>query len=108
MEKQQNLVVVEFVKTDFIGGIAYSIGEIAGWPAHVAERLIKKGYAVLYGDGRPKVAGGRIPNAKDWFDEPALNDHVAKLKKAGEWPAHLDAPVVIGQPEITPSTQYGG
>jgi hypothetical protein len=98
--------IVEYIKPDFIGGVCYAAGEICGWPDEVADKLIAKGFAVLYGDGKPKAAGGRIPNAKDWFDEPALNDHVAKLKKAGEWPAALDKPVEIGKPKITPLGQY--
>jgi hypothetical protein len=98
--------IVQFVKNDFIRTIAYAEGEIAGFEDWVADRLIEKKFAVLYGDGKPKVAGGKIPGAKDWLDEPGLADHIAGLKKAGAWPAQLDKKVEIGQPKITPLGQY--
>lgn len=93
--------IVIFTRSDFINGIAYSPGEIAGWPDHVADRLVSKGYAQLYnGDGKVRPAGGRIPNAKDWLDEPGLNDHVTKLKKDGAWPKVLDEQVVVMDREV--------
>jgi hypothetical protein len=103
--------VVEFLRNDMLGGVAYSIGEIAGFDDVVADKLMNPNrpggaFAKLHGDGKPKAAGGRIPNAKDWFDQPALNDHVAKLRKAGEWPAEVDKPVVIGAPKIMPMANY--
>ena len=108
-------VVVKFLKPDFLLGIAYCPGEVAGFDAWIGERLIAKGYAVLHGDGKPKLAGGRIPGARgygpeDWDrgDMDQVEAHVAELKKTGKWPAHLDKPVEIGAPQILPSAQYGG
>jgi hypothetical protein len=98
--------IVEFRKNDLIGNCVYCVGEIAGWPDDVADRLIAKGYAVLYGDGKPQLAGGKIPGAKDWLDKQGLDEHVAKLKKEGMWPAVLDKPVETGKPRIVELGQY--
>jgi hypothetical protein len=98
--------VVEFIKNDMIHSVAYGAGEIAGFEDWVADNLIKRGYAVLYGDGKVQPAGGKIPGAKDWLDEPGLADHIAKLKKDGLWPAVLDKRPVLGKPKILPMAQY--
>lgn len=90
--------VVIFTKNDFIAGVSYGAGEICGWRDEVADRLIQRGYAKLYGDGKPREVGGRIPNAKDWLDNQGLSDHVAALRKDGKWtPA---PPVVVIDLEV--------
>jgi hypothetical protein len=43
---------------------------------------------------KQKEAGGKIPGAKDWWDEPQLAEHVAELKRAGKW-APAPPPVVM-------------
>jgi hypothetical protein len=53
--------VVRFVKNDLIGGIVYVVNDIAGFEDRVADNLIKREYAVLEGDGRPRPVGGRLP-----------------------------------------------
>jgi len=50
--------IVQFLKHD----LPYIKGEIAGFADHVAEKLIARGSAQLYGDGKPKPAGARIPD----------------------------------------------
>jgi hypothetical protein len=102
------LKIVQFVKNDLIKSVVYCEGEIAGFDDWVADNLVRKGFAVLYGDGKVRPAGGKIPGAKDWLDDPGLADHVAKLKKDGAWPAEMERHVELGQPKIMPSTQYGG
>ena len=92
--------IVVFTRTDLINGVAYSPGEICGWPDAVADKLIAKDFARLYNDGKVQLAGGRIPGAKDWLDDPGLNDHKAQLKKDGKWPSVLDKPVVVSDPEV--------
>ena len=84
-------VVVKFLKPDFLLGIAFSPGEIAGFESWIAMRLIEKKYAVLHGDGKPKQAGGKIPGARgygpeDWDrgDMDQVEAHVAELKKNRE------------------------
>jgi hypothetical protein len=77
--------IVVFTKNDFIAGIAYNAGEICGWPDHIADRLIARGYARLSGDGKPKVVDGKIPGAEDFWPETKLAEHVDKLKKEGRW-----------------------
>jgi hypothetical protein len=68
--------IVRFIKPDLINGICYSPDEIAGWEDWIADNLIKRGYAVLHGDAKPKVVGRRIP------DEPTdLEKQIAELKK---------------------------
>jgi hypothetical protein len=91
--------IVVFLKNDFIGSIAYNAGEICGWPDHIADRLIAKDFAKLYGgDGKPKVIDGKIPGAEDFWTDPKLAEHVAQLKKEGKWtPA---PPVVVMDPEV--------
>jgi hypothetical protein len=54
--------IVRFTKNDLIMGICYGIDEIAGFEDRIADNLIKKEYAVLYGDGRPRPVGHRIPD----------------------------------------------
>lgn len=87
--------IVIFTKNDFISGIAYNAGEIAGWPDHVADRLIAKGFATLHGgDGKVQKIDGKIPGAKDWWDNAQLAEHLAALKREGKW-APPAAPVVM-------------
>ena len=93
--------IVIFTRSDFINGVAYSPGEICGWPDAVADKLVSKGFAQLHnGDGKVQLAGGRIPGAKDWLDDPGLNDHKAQLKKDGKWPKVLDEQVVVMDREV--------
>lgn len=58
---QDDTVIVEMLKND----LPYLKGEIAGFPRHIAERLISKGYAQVYGDGKPQATGGRVPDAPE-------------------------------------------
>jgi hypothetical protein len=90
--------IVVFTRTDFINGVAFSPGEICGWPDHVADRLVAKGFATLYGDGKPKVVDGKIPLAKDWWDNAQLAEHVDKLKREGKFSP--PPPVVVIDPEV--------
>jgi hypothetical protein len=90
--------IVVFLKNDFIGGIAYNAGEICGWPDHIADRLIAKDFAKLYGDGKPKVIFGKIPGAEDFWTEPKLAEHVAQLKKEGKWTP--PPPIAIRDAEV--------
>jgi hypothetical protein len=70
----------------------------AAKPDHIAERLIAKDFAKLYGDGKPREVGGRIPGAKDYWDNVQLDEHKAELEKNGKWkPA---PPVVVSDPEV--------
>jgi hypothetical protein len=90
--------IVVFIRNDLINGTAYSAGEIAGWPDHVADKLIAKGFAKLHGDGKQKDIDGKIPGAKDWWDQQQLAEHVAELKRAGKWsPA---PPIIVIDPEV--------
>jgi hypothetical protein len=93
------LKTIVFTKNDFIGNVAYSAGEICGWPDHIADRLIAKGFAKLHGgDGKVKEVGGRIPGAKDHWTNVELEEHVAALKRDGKWtPA---PPIVVLDPEV--------
>jgi hypothetical protein len=50
--------IVRFIKND----LPYLKDEIAGFPDHIAEKLIAKGFAVQEGNGKPKIVGERIPD----------------------------------------------
>jgi hypothetical protein len=75
--------VVEFTKNDLIGNCVYSVGEIAGFEDWIADNLIKRGYAVLHGDGRPKAVGHRVPDGMDsgYWAGAAVAEHIAALKQ---------------------------
>jgi hypothetical protein len=76
-------IVVEFTKNDLIHGIVYNVGEIAGFDDWIAENLLKSRFAVLHGDGKPKVVGHRVPDGMDsgyWAGEAAA-DRIAALKQ---------------------------
>jgi hypothetical protein len=75
--------VVKFVKNDLLGNCVYNIDEIAGFEDWIADNLIKKGYAVLHGDGKPKVVGHRIPDGMDsgYWAGSAVAEHIASLKQ---------------------------
>jgi hypothetical protein len=64
--------IVRFLKND----LPYLQGEIAGFPDHIASKLIEKGFAVLHGDGKPKQTGTRIPDPFGYssgFSDPSKN-----------------------------------
>lgn len=77
--------IVVFTRNDLINGVVYNAGEIVGWDDRVADRLIAKGFAKLYGDGKQREVGGKIPGAEDFWTDPKLADHIAQLKKEGKW-----------------------
>jgi hypothetical protein len=75
--------IIEYIKNDMTGGfVAYSIGEIVGWPDDIADRLIQRGFAKLHGDGRPKDVGHRIPDGADsgYWAGAAVAERIAALK----------------------------
>lgn len=90
--------VVVYTRTDMINGVAYSPGEICGWPDHVADRLVAKGFAKLYGDGKVQKIDGKIPGAADFWTNTQLAEHVDKLKKEGKWTP--PPPVVVKDLEV--------
>ena len=75
--------IVEFTRNDLIGNCVYLVGEIAGWPDEIADRLIQRGYARLHGDGKPKAVGRRVPDGMDsgYWAGPAVAEHIAALKQ---------------------------
>jgi hypothetical protein len=75
--------IVEFTKNDLIGNCVYQVGEIAGWPDDIADRLIARGFAKLHGDGKPKATGHRIPDdiGSGYWAGAAVADHIAALKQ---------------------------
>jgi hypothetical protein len=75
--------IVEFTKNDLIGNCVYQVGEIAGWPDEIADRLIARGYARLHGDGKPKQVGHRVPDdiGSGFWAGAAVADHIAALKQ---------------------------
>jgi hypothetical protein len=75
--------IVEFIRNDLIGQCVYNIGEVAGWPDDIADRLIARGFAKLVGDGKPKVVGRRVPDSMDsgYWAGSAVAEHIAALKQ---------------------------
>jgi hypothetical protein len=75
--------IVEFIKNDLTGNCVYNVGEIAGFEDWVVDNLIKKGYAKLHGDGKPKAVGHRVPDGMDsgYWAGAAAADHIAALKQ---------------------------
>ena len=75
--------IVEFIKPDLIGNCVYCVGDVAGWPDEIADRLITRGYAKLHGDGKPKAVGHRIPDdlGSGYWAGAAVADHIAALKQ---------------------------
>jgi hypothetical protein len=75
--------IVEFIKNDLIGQCVYCVGEIAGWPDDIADRLIARGFAKLHGDGKPKIVGHRIPDdlGSGYWAGAAIAEHIAALKQ---------------------------
>jgi hypothetical protein len=75
--------IVEFTRNDLIGQCVYSVGEIAGWPDEIADRLIARGFAKLVGDGKPKPVGHRVPDdiGSGYWAGAAVADHIAALKQ---------------------------
>jgi hypothetical protein len=74
--------IVEFIRNDLIGNCVYCVGEVAGWPDEVADRLIARGFAKLHGDGKPKVVGRKIPDdiGSGYWAGAAVAEHIAQLK----------------------------
>jgi hypothetical protein len=60
--------IVRFIKND----LPYLQGEIAGFPDHIASKLIEKGFVVLHGDGKPKQVGQKVPDP--WGYSSGLGD----------------------------------
>jgi hypothetical protein len=75
--------IVEFIKPDLLHNTVYNIGEIAGFEDWIADNLIKRGYAVLHGDGKPKAVGRKIPDdiGSGYWAGAAVADHIAALKQ---------------------------
>jgi hypothetical protein len=75
--------IVEFIKPDLLHNTVYNIGEIAGFDDWIADNLIKRGYAKLHGDGKPKAVGHRVPDGMDsgYWAGAAVADHIAALKQ---------------------------
>jgi hypothetical protein len=76
--------IVEYIQNDMTGGqCVYTVGEIAGWPDEIADRLITRGYAKLHGDGKPKSVGHRVPDGMDsgYWAGAAVAEHIAALKQ---------------------------
>jgi hypothetical protein len=75
--------IVEFIKNDMIGLCAYNVGDIAGWPDEIADRLIARGFAKLHGDGKVKQVGRKIPDdiGSGYWAGAAVADHIAALKQ---------------------------
>jgi hypothetical protein len=75
--------IVEFIKNDLIGNCVYCVGEIGGWPDDIADRLIQRGYARLYGGGKPKAVGHRVPDGMDsgYWAGSVVAEHIAALKQ---------------------------
>jgi hypothetical protein len=75
--------IVEFTRNDLIGNCVYCVGEVAGWPDDIADRLIARGFAKLHGDGKPKQVGHRVPDGLDsgYWAGSAVADHIASLKQ---------------------------
>jgi len=53
----ENVIVVRFLKND----LPYLRGELAGFPPHVAKKLIDRGFAEKHSDGKPRAEGRRVP-----------------------------------------------
>jgi hypothetical protein len=54
--------IVRFIKNDLLNSVVYSEGEVAGFDDWIADNLIKREFAVLVGDGRPKQVGRKVPD----------------------------------------------
>jgi hypothetical protein len=75
--------IVQFIKNDLLGNCVYCVGEIAGFEDWIADNLIKRGYAVLHGDGKPKVVGRKIPDdiASGYWAGESVAQHINSLKQ---------------------------
>jgi len=75
--------IVEFTKNDLIGQCAYNVGEVAGFEDWIADNLIKRGFAKLVGDGKPKVVGRKIPDdiGSGYWAGAAVAEHINALKQ---------------------------
>ena len=62
-----------------------------------ADRLIARGFAKLYGDGKPQKIDGKIPQTQDWWSNSQLAEHLAKLKKDGWTPP---PPIVLKDEDV--------
>jgi len=76
--------IVEYIRNDMTDArCCYNIGDVAGWADEIADRLIQRGYAKLYGDGKPKPIGHRVPDGMDsgYWAGAAVAEHIAALKQ---------------------------
>jgi hypothetical protein len=75
--------IVRFIKNDLINGVVFNVGEVAGWEDWIADNLIKRGFAELVGDGKPKQVGHRVPDGMDsgYWAGAAVAEHIASLRQ---------------------------
>jgi hypothetical protein len=75
--------ILELTRNDLIGNCVYCVGDIAGWPDEIADRLIARGFAKLHRDGKPKAVGHRIPDdiGSGFWAGSAVAEHIASLRQ---------------------------
>jgi hypothetical protein len=59
--------VVEFLRNDIINSCVYAVGDVAGFPDEIVDKLLNPNrpggaYAKLHNGGKPVQAGHRIPD----------------------------------------------
>jgi hypothetical protein len=70
------LVLVEYIKPDRSPLACYNIGDIAGWPRPIAEKLIAQGFAILHDAGKGL---GKV--------NPDLIKHLPEAWETNDWGA---------------------